>query len=335
MLERIATVTSTHDPTRRNQPRMILIDDNIRDVGGHYFELATLLLIGAEQLGFQGVLATHASFDSPQAVPANWSLRPSFNTRRLVRWSLGVDGDSRYQRDHSGKTIGGSGHQNLWASVTDQFSPPAKRPKPMLRQWAGDLTRLLAEIKPNSTDTLLINTGDDFAMLALAAALEASRYRADTNRRDLSFCDLRIGSDRSQTATAAGGASDPLGSRIAATASTSTFTPRPIHWPPNCARPIAEPTSTRSPIRHVRATWFRAQRRNHSKPCLPVCHEQRRAGERSPIYSSVSTKRCSGTGVFKCRCRCLPSVGKRWFRSRFIQTTNVHCLVMPAVRWRS
>ena len=172
MLERIATVTSTHDPTRRIQPRMILIDDNIRDVGGHFFELATLLLIGAEQLGFRCVLATHASFDSPQAVPANWSLRPSFNTRRLVRWSLGVDGDSRYQRDHSGKTIGGSGHQNLWASVTDQLSPPAKRPKPMLRQWAGDLTRLLGEIKPNSTDTLLINTGDDFAMLALAAALK-------------------------------------------------------------------------------------------------------------------------------------------------------------------
>ncbi len=118
------------------------------------------------------MLATHASFDNPQAVPASWSLRPTFNTRRLVRWSLGVDGDSRYQRDHSGKTVGGSRHQNLWAAVTDQLSPPAKRPKPMLRQWATDLTRLLGEIKPSPADTLLVNTGDDFAMLALAAALK-------------------------------------------------------------------------------------------------------------------------------------------------------------------
>jgi hypothetical protein len=151
---------------------MILVDDNIRDIGGHYYELAALLLTGAEQLGFQPVLATHASFENPQAVPASWSLRPTFNTRRLVRWSLGVDGDSRFQRDLSGKTVGGSGHQNLWAAVTDQLSPPAKRPQPMLRQWATDLTRLLEEIKPSPADTLLVNTGDDFAMLALAAALE-------------------------------------------------------------------------------------------------------------------------------------------------------------------
>ncbi len=53
MLERIATVTATHESTGRKRPRMILVDDNIRDIGGHYYELATLLLTGAEQLGFQ------------------------------------------------------------------------------------------------------------------------------------------------------------------------------------------------------------------------------------------------------------------------------------------
>ena len=49
--------------------RLIIADDNIRDVGGHFFELAGLLLAGANELGYQGVLATHASFAEQQAVP--------------------------------------------------------------------------------------------------------------------------------------------------------------------------------------------------------------------------------------------------------------------------
>jgi hypothetical protein len=42
----------------------------------------------------------------------------------------------------------------------------------MLEQWRNDLCRLLGQLQPTSTDTLLVNTGDDFAMLALAAALQ-------------------------------------------------------------------------------------------------------------------------------------------------------------------
>jgi hypothetical protein len=41
----------------------------------------------------------------------------------------------------------------------------------MLRQWADDLAELLTLLKPSPSDSLLINTGDDFAMLALAAAM--------------------------------------------------------------------------------------------------------------------------------------------------------------------
>lgn len=170
-------MTATHESIGTKCPRMILVDDNIRDIGGHYYELATLLLVGAEQLGYRPVLATHASFDDHQAVPAQWSLHPTFHTRRLVRWSLGVDGSSQYYRDRWGKTTGGTGLQNLWATLTDQLSPPAKRPKPMLRQWAADLAQLLAEIQANSDDTLLVSTGDDFAMLALANALRQAAIK--------------------------------------------------------------------------------------------------------------------------------------------------------------
>jgi hypothetical protein len=41
----------------------------------------------------------------------------------------------------------------------------------MLRQWSSDLVELLDRIRPSFADVLLVNTGDDFAMLALAAAM--------------------------------------------------------------------------------------------------------------------------------------------------------------------
>lgn len=156
----------------RDERRVILVDDNIRGVGGHYFELATLLLTGAQQLGYQPVLATHAGFGEPKAVDPSWRLHNVFHTRRLVRWSIGVDGNSRYERDLSGKTNGARGLQRLWAKTNDFLVPPAKRPQKMLQQWADDLCRLLQKEKPTPRDSLLINTGDDFAMLALATAMK-------------------------------------------------------------------------------------------------------------------------------------------------------------------
>jgi hypothetical protein len=149
-----------------------LVDDNIRDIGGHYFELATLLLSGAEQLGYQPVLAINRRFDQPQAVRPNWQLHPTFRTRRLVRWSLGVDGRSRYQRDLAGRTVGAGMMRNLWTGVTDRLNAPAKQPQRMIRLWAENLCRLLTDLKPRPHDSLLVSTGDDFSLLALAAAIK-------------------------------------------------------------------------------------------------------------------------------------------------------------------
>lgn len=172
-MDSIENMTATAPGSGR--PRLILVDDNIRDVGGHFFELATLLLTGAEQLGYQPVLATNRRFDQPQAVRSGWQLRPTFRTRRLVRWSLGVDGNSRYQRDLHGQTIEAGPIGGFRERLTEWLNPPAKRPQKMLRTWAEDLRWLLADIKPQPHDSLLVNTGDDFALLALAAAIKQAK----------------------------------------------------------------------------------------------------------------------------------------------------------------
>lgn len=158
--------------SQSSTPRFILVDDNIRDVGGHYFELATLLLGGAKALGYQPVLATNADFEPAPAMASQLTVLPCFHTRRLVRWSLGVDGNSQHQRDISGNVLNAGGFDKLRCSVSELLTPPAKRPKRMLDQWSADLQKLIAKLKPTSNDHLLINTGDDFAMLALAKAMQ-------------------------------------------------------------------------------------------------------------------------------------------------------------------
>ncbi|QDT02786.1 hypothetical protein K227x_11640 [Rubripirellula lacrimiformis] len=152
-------------------PRLILVDDNIRSIGGHFFELATLLIDGAQSMGYQCVLATHHSFQETKSVPPSCQTVPIFQTRRMVRWSLGVDGQSKVQRNVSGKPIGGSRLQNLQTSLADWINPPTKRPANMIAQWSSDFVRLMQQIQPTSADSLVINTCDDFAMLALADAV--------------------------------------------------------------------------------------------------------------------------------------------------------------------
>lgn len=154
--------------------RLILVDDNIRNVGGHFFELATLLMTGAESLGYQCVMATHDSFDSLSSVPRSWNVLPTFHTRRMVRWSLGVDGKSTQIRDFDGRPVGGSIIDRAKASALDWMNPPAKRPAKMVSQWADGFCNLMEKVRPTSSDSLLISTGDDFVLLALAAALKRS-----------------------------------------------------------------------------------------------------------------------------------------------------------------
>ncbi len=166
-------------------PRLISIDDNIRNVGGHFYELATLLCGGAEALGYRPVLATHRSFHQPTLKPASWTIIPTFQTRRMVRWSLGVDGQSSGPRDFNGNPTSDRRMQNFRISFSDWLSPPAKRPTQMLRQWSNDFCELMEQLKPSSSDSLLINTGDDFVMLALVNAIH--RLQLPPMRIDVIF----------------------------------------------------------------------------------------------------------------------------------------------------
>ncbi len=156
-------------PSKR--PRLLLFDDNIRSIGGHFLELATLLMQGASELGYETKLAAHGSFRGLDAVESNLDVQPAFHARRMVHWSIGVDGHSHVERNLSGKNVGGTRLQNTLQSLRDPLVRFDRRPKTLLRTWAEDFTRLLSQWDVNSSDTILINTADDFVLLALAGAL--------------------------------------------------------------------------------------------------------------------------------------------------------------------
>lgn len=178
------TSTSTHTranrtpPQKNMQPRMILVDDNIRTVGGHFFELASLLSGGAAKMGYRPVIATHASFSEVGAVPRGWTVVPTFRVRRMVRWSLGVDGRSKGRRDFGGNPVDGSFLYRVRTRVSDLLNSRNKRPAAMAAQYREDLGDLLRRLKPNATDVLVVNTADDFAFLAVADAISRANLPA-------------------------------------------------------------------------------------------------------------------------------------------------------------
>ncbi len=155
--------------------RLLFVDDNIRSLDGHYFELAILLGEGASQLGYDAKLATHASFRGGEEFRGSeeptiqWSA--VFAGQRMLPWSLGVDGRSRVGRDLDGHPIGGTKLQILAQSLRDRLAPADRRPQLLIKQWANDLVQWLAQQRTTSDDTLVINTGDDFQLLALAKAI--------------------------------------------------------------------------------------------------------------------------------------------------------------------
>ena len=159
--------------------RLLFVDDNIRSLDGHYFELATLLCEGASQLGYDTELATHTSFRGSEEQTIRWS--GMFTGQRMLPWSLGVDGRSRVGRDLDGNPVGGTRLQNLAQSLRDRYAPADRRPQILIKQWASALTHWLAHQRTNHDDTLVINTGDDFQLLALVQALTTVGAKAPGN----------------------------------------------------------------------------------------------------------------------------------------------------------
>jgi len=154
--------------TTGNAPRLWLIDDNVVGTGGHFLELASLLAGGAESLGYAPRLAVHSQFNETHA---DLMCEPVFSVHRMRRWSLGVDGNSHLKRNSSGRPCGSSGLRRICDQVRDSFSRRKFRPENMLRAWSEEFLQVVRQKNLRPEDRIVVNTGDDFQLLALARGL--------------------------------------------------------------------------------------------------------------------------------------------------------------------
>ena len=151
-----------------NPPRLWLMDDNVIGAGGHFLELASLLAGAANERGYSSQLVVHESFDENDSALV---CDPVFRVRRMTYWSLGVDGRSRVSRNTLGEPIGGTRLERAWHRLGDPLSRRNVRPATMLQRWSEDFQRLVRQWNPQPHDRIVINTGDDFQLLALSRAL--------------------------------------------------------------------------------------------------------------------------------------------------------------------
>lgn len=154
-------------------PRFVVVDENICARGGHYLELATVILREAAVRGYEARLWTSDSFSPESSHDCPWHVRPTFGRTKMRRWSLGVDGHSRWRRGVDGQVVGAPqplrSLVRLWEAVSP--NPPAT----MLKAWCEDFRRALGELAPQPDDRILLSTADDFTLLALATALTPLR----------------------------------------------------------------------------------------------------------------------------------------------------------------
>ena len=149
-----------------------MIDDNIRDSSGHYLELAHLLGGAAKARGFQTILATHKQFLPDSETEAVCAVYPLFDTPSMLHWSLGIDGFSQFARNLNGRIQHRYIGDRFLSCWRDVFCKRSRRPSNMIMNWKRAFLQVLDSLDLTEHDHLVLNTANDFIILATASALQ-------------------------------------------------------------------------------------------------------------------------------------------------------------------
>lgn len=149
-----------------------MIDDNIRDSSGHYLELAHLLGGAAKARGFQTILATHKQFLPDSETEAVCKVYPLFDTPSMLHWSLGIDGISQFARNLNGRIQNRSVGEHFLSCWQDIFCKRSRRPSEMIMNWKRAFLKVIDSLDLTEHDHLVLNTANDFVILATASALQ-------------------------------------------------------------------------------------------------------------------------------------------------------------------
>lgn len=70
----------TDNATRDPKPRFVLVDQSVRQTGGHHLEYAINILRAAEAAGFQPILVTNNRYRDDGSIPRGWTVAPRYTS---------------------------------------------------------------------------------------------------------------------------------------------------------------------------------------------------------------------------------------------------------------
>ena len=159
--------------------KFILIEQSLRDVGGHYFEYAREILQAAEVAGREPVLATHREFRGADRLPSRWRVLPLFPY-----------GSDKIHRIPSAYSFGlwpqiissGGNFPAIASRIADAVSDRCKAAVSRLRWWrrlsrvrgfAEACEKLFAHCPLAPGDQVLCSTVSDMDLLGLVRYLRS------------------------------------------------------------------------------------------------------------------------------------------------------------------
>lgn len=152
--------------------RLILIEDNSCVCNGHYNELASVILHAAARQGWKPVYVAHQQTALSLDVPVNCKVLRVHHTRRLIRWSCSLEGRSQFARDLNTQPLQKSFARRLRTWKEQHLVRRQFRPSNMLNSWVQASAAALRSLALGPEDQIILQTADDFTLLALAAALK-------------------------------------------------------------------------------------------------------------------------------------------------------------------
>ncbi|MBM4089187.1 MAG: hypothetical protein FJ276_07130 [Planctomycetes bacterium] len=166
--------------------KLVVLDHSLTGIGGHNYEQAVQVLLAAEQLGYEPVLATNRQFRRSDLLPAHWRLFPVFRDESfdclsdypLDMWGRRLESShgapcERVARKAEGETRG-------WAR---RWWGPTRHGRRIAR-FARSCAQFAQAVELGADDQVLMPTASLFDMLGLvrylrtAGAMSAVRWHA-------------------------------------------------------------------------------------------------------------------------------------------------------------
>ena len=150
-------------------PDFVLVDHDLRNIGGHNFQYSLDVLSAAEAAGFSPVLAANRRFTPPDNWPSHWGLLREFRIESQIKHSVGASGKGRFPIDLNGRRLVQS--RTGWLSrIRESFSNRDRQR--CIEDFAAGCASVFSQVGADQENRWLFPTFHDFDLLGLARFLK-------------------------------------------------------------------------------------------------------------------------------------------------------------------